>query len=173
MRVVEPWERAVADQGADANRQVTVEGASGADPLPGVVDGSVWDAGEPAIGQGFRRLVYAVLSALRRTPWQVLPTPFAGWSTGFDGRPGAAWRRMTDGTVALSGRLSGSIAGYIAGPLPPEARPIRDQTFVVAASGGASTARITIDRNGYVVLEAFGTGAGSWVDLSAVRLDLG
>lgn len=169
---VKQWERAAADAGAEASEVVTVEGADGGDAIAGVISQATYDAGKPGVSTGTRSLIYAVLRALQApavwTPLELVP----GWVTGWDGRPPAAWRFLPDGSVALRGRLTGLALGPIA-LLPQEMRPQQDRVFVVAANGGALTARVSVLAAGMLYLEAFGTGASSWVDLDSIRFDLG
>ena len=169
---VKQWERLAADAGAEASELVTVEGASGADSIAGLIAQPLYDSGKPGVTTGTRALIYAVLRALQApavwTPLVLVP----GWITGFDGRPPASWRFLPDGSVALRGRITGSALGPVA-LLPQEMRPQQDRVFVVAASGGALTARVSVLAAGMLYLEAFGTGASSWIDLDSVRFDLG
>jgi len=170
------WERAIADAAAALNKQALVEGVDGADDLAPVLDQPTFEANQTLTDEGMRKLAYMLLrAAWSTTPsWESLQAYAAnGWFTGNDGRPAASWRRLLDGRIALRGRLIGSSTGPIAGPLPSNARPATTRFATVSASGGSFTALITIRPDGFVYLEAFGTGASGWLELDAAVFDLG
>jgi len=170
----EAWERAIADAAAALNEQALTEGVDGADDLAPVVDAITFHAGEPSISEAIRKLSYLLVRANRSMPaiWTPLQASAAnGWSTGLDGRPAASWRRLLDGRIQLRGRLSGSALGVICGQLPVGARPPESKLWTVGASGGSLTARVNVSSTGFVILEAWGTGASGWLELEAVTFE--
>lgn len=173
---IKAWEHDAALVAAAATRTALTEGTDGADALAPVSDVTTYDAGGEAVPSALRSAFYATLRALQATRPQWLELDVqagAGWSTGADGQPRVASRLTALGEVELRGRVSGSSVGPVAGPLPREHRPTVDRFFVVPAAGGALTARVRVDTAGWIYLEAWGTGASSWLDLGAVRFDLG
>ncbi len=173
---IQSWELGAAAVAAASTRTALVEGTEGADALEPSSDPATYDAGGEVVPKALRSSFYATVRGLQaaRPKWLELDVQAgAGWSTGTDGQPRVASRLTAFGEVELRGRVSGSSVGPVAGPLPREHRPTVDRFFVVPADGGALTARVRVDTAGWIYLEAWGTGASSWLDLGAVRFDLG